>query len=784
MEKLRITANPLLHVVVLSIIVWLVFARTLGSYFLADDFGEIAYASHIFAGDYSLLWADFTSNFMRVPGMAVWRPWLMVSLFTDFCLWRASAFGYYLTNLLSYNVVVVLFYWLIYTLSGSHHNRQNNKQGALVALLSAALFAASPLHCESVSWVVGRVDIVCAVFYLACLIFSVVAERNTVQYRRYISLAVLCFWLAMWTKEMAIGAPVMVTAIYLLFGQTFSLRRAFKLAAPLWISTVVYFILRFLALGTILGGYVQGIGDSQAANALSRWLDVDTLKRLFFPLAENVFGSAPWQQPFLQICYVILAVLIVLRLASLTISIRWSVFILIWLITCLAPIYKLWGLGFDLEGGRFCFFLTMPLAMLAPSLILLQGRRRKLPNLLANTVSIIGAGAVATCIVVLGKAAYSNNLEWVHAGQEVRELVKQARALPEAGTSKISILGIPKRRGGAHMILNGNTFTTALKPPFTDKDRSGQFVTFDPIQFSEAPFIDSTRFKRLAGNKILVWHSPERKFVHINYLPANATPAPVELAMSSSESGYTHRLGGVKLMPVSNRVILSNIAEGDSLAFHNLRVNPLSVDYLEADVTVLDKISQPVKLGVSINDKGAGHYQSKGIIGAKKTLIRVPVSRDWHWYSQPTIESLFLLLPPGREIELSNCRLVPASAVAPVLQIDGGQESYEGVVSAALRRGKLKASVQLPVTNLNVDVMQIEVSKVNSFFENFPDNEGSAAVMEKQTFALANGIEINGGGLTPGSYHQIRLRLRDKDGVTVGELSDPVTVLLEQEHAP
>ncbi len=783
MEKLRRAAtHPIFHIVLLTTLVWLVFGRTLGSYFLADDFGEIAYASHIFAGDYGLLWSDFTSNFMRVPGMAVWRPWLMVSLLLDFCFWRTNAFGYYLTNLLSYNLAVVLFYWLVRSLSLKGDQKQ---RGTLVAAMAAALFAVSPLHCESVSWVVGRVDIVCAVFYLACLNLSIAAERG--RYRLLISLTVVCFWLAMWTKEMAVGAPVMVTAIYILFGQTFSLRRAFKLAAPLWISTVVYFVLRYLALGTLLGGYVQGIGDSQAANALSRWLDGDTIKRLFFPLAENVFGSHPWQQPFLQVCYVVLAVLIILRLASLTVSVRWSLLLLIWLATCLAPIYKLWGLGYDLEGGRFCFFLTMPLALMAPALILLQGQRRKLPALFSCTITGMSAAMVTACIVVLGKAAYLNNLEWVHAGKEVRELTKAARAM--TSETKILVLGIPKRRGGAHMILNGNTFSTALKPPFTAVDCAKPFITFDPIQFSESPYINSTRFKRLAqaNDKIIVWQSPERKFEQLTYLPALKSE-PISLTISPSESGYTHRLGGVKLSPGDEpaSLKLTNVAEGDSLAFHNLRLSPMSVDYLEAQIKVLDKLQQPVKLAVSINDKSAGYYQSKGVIGTKKTTIRVPLSRDWHWFAKPTIQSLFLLLPAGREIEISNCRLIKASDVAASVEIAGGAESYEGAVSAALSNNKLKANIQLPpLPPLNDAVtMQIEISKVNSFFENFPDNEGNGAVMEKQDFPLSSAITINGEHLVKGSYHQIRLRLRDKDGVTVGELSDPVTLLVERQNAP
>jgi hypothetical protein len=71
--------NWKLHLVVLTAIIWAVFGRTLSGYFLADDFGEILYVSRIAAGQWNLLWSNFTGNYMQIPGMAVWRPWLIVS---------------------------------------------------------------------------------------------------------------------------------------------------------------------------------------------------------------------------------------------------------------------------------------------------------------------------------------------------------------------------------------------------------------------------------------------------------------------------------------------------------------------------------------------------------------------------------------------------------------------------------------------------------------------------------------------------------------------------------
>lgn len=793
----RFLHYPYLHVVVLTAIVWLVFARTVGSYFLADDFGEVSYACRIFNGEYNLLWSDFTSNFMQVPGMAVWRPWLMVSLLIDYCIWHANPVGYYLTNVLSYNLVVLLFYFLINSLSEKTHEDENGK-GRLVALLSAGLFAVSPLHCESISWVVGRVDVVCALFYLACLNLSLLAERlyskNQLRsYRLVITAAVICFWLGMWTKEMAIGAPVMVTTIYLLFGsKPLNLKYSLRVSAPLWFSTISYFIMRYLALGTLLGGYVQGIGDSQAANALSRWLDPDTLKRLFFPFAYSLFGEHSWQQGALQLLYTVMVVLVIFRLLTSSITLRWLALILVWIFTCLAPLYKLWGLGYELEGARFCFFLTMPLSLMAPSLIIMEGKGIKLQARINNAITIIGTTSAVLALLILSKTAYRTNLEWVHAGKEVRSVLKQAQALSKETSSedKILVLGVPKRRGGAHMILNGATFTTGLRPPFTIKDYSLPFVTFDPLQFAESPYINSDRLKKLLAqdHKLVVWNSEQSRFNGIKF-EQNNSAAP-KLLMANAYTSYPHRLGGVRtyLGPLQG-LALSNIREGDSLAFSALQLNPLSADFLEVDLTILDAEPRPIQLAVSINDKDSSFYKSKPISKAALETFRVPLSRDWHWYEKSKIDSLYILLPPGRNLEINECRLIKAEAVAPSLDIQGVQ-SNDGVVSIPrknLQEKYIEATVTLPQM-VEAEQIQIEISKANSFFENFPNNNGEDAVMLRQNVGLKSRIStetkpktvkilVNCQRLNPDFYYQLRARLLN-GGRVVGEHSNPVTVRL------
>ncbi len=127
---------------------------------------------------------------------------LLLSLLIDFIIWKANAAGFYATNLLFYFLDAALLYLIVLKLSVSNNTQKNR----LTALTASVLFAVSPLHCESVSWVLGRVDIVCAFFYLLSfyLLFASLENRS----RKVTGLAITAFISGLLVKEMAIGIPV------------------------------------------------------------------------------------------------------------------------------------------------------------------------------------------------------------------------------------------------------------------------------------------------------------------------------------------------------------------------------------------------------------------------------------------------------------------------------------------------------------------------------------------------------------------------------------------------
>lgn len=542
------------HLCILLILSMAIFGRTLTSYFIADDFGEILYVSQIFAGRWDLFWSNFTGNYMQVPGMAVYRPWLLVTLITDFFLWQGNAFGYYLTNLIYFCLDVLLVYVVARLLS----SEWKSWEAGIASFCAAALFAASPLHCESISWVVGRVDSACCFYYL--LAFLSCAYYHGSKQKPALIAAVILFCLALTTKEMAIGLPVVVSAYAFFqadkayrkpgefrFSRLLSLKEkleiAWKTSRILWLVTIIYFIIRFLALGTFTGGYLGSIGEGQLASLLSRWTDVDTIKRLFFPFAYDLFQHKSYFFYLTLASYAGLAFLFLIRFLSLGINFTLLAFLAIWALTTLAPIYHLWGLGYNLEGERFCFFLTVPLSIMAPLLLFApETEQSKLsmsslstaPTALFQLLRNLSFLPLIALIVVFAKAAYVTNLLWVHAGKEVKHLCLQseilARQLPEQ--QKAIVLGLPKRRSGAHMILNGITYNMMLGPPFLKESCQDKFITFEPILFGHDELINPTRFRTQLSEPetagVWLWDSTAHQFKELVFsgaLPPGTTAA-------------------------------------------------------------------------------------------------------------------------------------------------------------------------------------------------------------------------------------------------------------------
>lgn len=830
-------AGSLICSALLVAIVFIGFARTLGSYFLADDFGEIAYANSIVHGRWDLFWLNWTGNYMQIPSMAVYRPLLMASLVGDQFLWHANAFGFYLTNLLYVAGDTLLVFAICKEISMGWKPLRR----LFFALTSAALFAASPLHCESTSWVVGRVDTACCFFYLAALLLFLKHRRqdNSGLRAAFKWLSLALFVAAMLVKEMAIGLPVLVTAIAVLVpsqrdsraetiggepgdsgdsGSAYEANRGalrkhlFAAAvevAPFWIATVLYFVVRVAALGTIFGGYTGGIGDSQATSALANWLQLDIYRRLVLPLPYEIYGLNSEMAQILTLLYCAALTLAAVRAFSNEINWKGTLLLGIWTVTTLLPIYKLWSLGLNLEGSRFLFFLTAPMSVLLPY-ILLAPRRSKAVERTNQSITVTALIVLTAIFAILLRITTATDSTWVHAGREVRKCQQEAVALvsqlPKG--KRIAVLGIPKSFVAAHMIYNGDTFKTMLRPPYATEDFSDRVVTFDPVLFGPSQFINTSRFKQTIADKSLeavyVWNRESRQWRRLTLTTdpttlARLQPDKINFPLNAVAGSVQIRSGGhaIAEQNAGDGILLLNVSPGDGLTVNGLHVNPLDFDFLTLTVrapaaSVAEKKGQDVQFGARWrgSDTGASTLaptssdsQTPDVqkivhlpAGGRAISFRIPLSQYWKWFTQGTIQQIEISLPSlSNGIEVVRADLDPARAIKPTLSIRGGGKDDGTGVNVVTRQDKLVYDASAVAGAAQV---QVETTPPNYFFDPLKPLKQDSLYVTYRSNGVSGDYGLGEDFCPAGGFTQVRIRALNAAGHPIGEYSDPVTLLV------
>lgn len=186
----------------LVLMVFVAFARGLGGEFVIDDVGLIANNPYLRSG---VSLADIFSNGFWVfsetpnPVAPMYRPLITLFNLVGFRLWGASPLPFHVAVLLLHAANAVLVFMFLRTMVSTQ-----------AALIAAAIFAVSPVRVESVTWISGVPDAVVLFFGLLALF----AHRASVaRGRRWLVVpALLCFEMALWSKEVAVAFPLIILA--------------------------------------------------------------------------------------------------------------------------------------------------------------------------------------------------------------------------------------------------------------------------------------------------------------------------------------------------------------------------------------------------------------------------------------------------------------------------------------------------------------------------------------------------------------------------------------------
>jgi protein O-mannosyl-transferase len=239
----RIEARPAWVLVGAVVIVAVCFANSLPNDFILDDYAIVATNAAIRTiSPVQNLLTPYWGKHSTAPG---YRPLTIFSFSLEFPLWHRWAGGYRLTNLLIHTINGFLIFLLARSLLQSLGG----------ALLAGAMYLAHPIHTEPVVGLVGRSELLAAMFFLlAWLLFR----------QRRMALCVLAFGLSLLSKENAIAFPAVIALDTLISERSLKglLRHWQRLGAVLSVG-MGYLLLRFSVLHQISVPDISQYGDGR-----------------------------------------------------------------------------------------------------------------------------------------------------------------------------------------------------------------------------------------------------------------------------------------------------------------------------------------------------------------------------------------------------------------------------------------------------------------------------------------------------------------------------------------
>ncbi len=235
-----------------------------------------------------------------------YRPVSSLSYSLDYFLWGLNPFGYHLTNLILHVLVTALVLILVVSLTNGD---------VVKAWASALIFSLHPILIESVPAPDCRHDLLAAFILVSAFILFIRARDGGAFSKVGFGLSVLCYGLALGSKEIAVVFPCLTFAYILIFSDPGCKRSrriwaATRRSAVYLGVTLVYMAWRTVILGG-LGGYST---ESAGSTFCHRVMDIVVmyLRDLVYP------------QDFLSLFGTISMSLLILLLTSLVAVHGWD----------------------------------------------------------------------------------------------------------------------------------------------------------------------------------------------------------------------------------------------------------------------------------------------------------------------------------------------------------------------------------------------------------------------------------------------------------------------------
>lgn len=247
----------------------LVYLPTLYYPFSPMDENWLIISRENYLNDWRNSWQCF---FDAIQGI-LYRPVLTLTFIIDYHLWGLNPLGYHLTNLFLFGVLLFLLF----------HFFKLFQRSPSVAFVFTALVAFHPLLVQTAAWVPGRNDSLLAIFTLATFI-----QLHQFLTHKKVSAVLwhfLFFLLALFTKENAVGLPLLLVSLLFIIPNTLKKQHVIGLSLLWGLLTLIWVFMRQAAIQYTPSGE---LGISQHLLLFFKALFYN-LGKLLIPFQQSVY---------------------------------------------------------------------------------------------------------------------------------------------------------------------------------------------------------------------------------------------------------------------------------------------------------------------------------------------------------------------------------------------------------------------------------------------------------------------------------------------------------------
>lgn len=310
----------------------------------------------------------FTGKYFILSAELTYRPVVTLSYFIDYTFWHLNPTGYHLTNMLLHAVNSTLFF--IFTCALFRKR--------VTALTASLFFSVYPLFTEVVNAVGFREDLLAFLFLILAFICFVKAHQK--KYTLHYTLSLLCFFLSIFSKEMAITLPLLIIIYDVMFPGLSNgnnkppalsyLKVTFlRYYLGYGVVAIFYLLVRFFFLHNPTESHVPYPHDSLFFNVLTMTHVLACyIKLLFLPFHLNADYVVPLTTSLVKISFWISCLLLIVtgifsfRLRS---RHKYIFFFIVWFFVTLMPVMNIIPLGnlmaeryLYIPGAGFCMIIA------------------------------------------------------------------------------------------------------------------------------------------------------------------------------------------------------------------------------------------------------------------------------------------------------------------------------------------------------------------------------------------------------------------------------------------